>query len=204
VTLAGSQDSQVRAAFHGFAGEHPDLVPILGVGEIQLNGSGATRVEVELRLPSSTTLQDAQLVSQAARLHVLNKLPGLFEQVDIDFDLREAEEDPSDQDIEAQVRRELQNFNCEHPELPPILRVGEIQILAEAVEAEPGAEIELEISLPADHITLKAAETLASAVRMHLLRVLPGVVRQVDVDLDLDCDKKMDLRADDLACSASI
>jgi divalent metal cation (Fe/Co/Zn/Cd) transporter len=92
--------------------------------------------------------------------------------------------------VEERVREALRSLGARRPDLPEILKITELQTYyAESAASDPtGAfvDVKVDLQLPLEHTTLRDAQQVARAARRQVLDALPGIVREVDVDLELD------------------
>lgn len=98
--------------------------------------------------------------------------------------------------LEAQVREALLSLSVEHPELPEIVEVTELQSYyytetagdhdKSAAPAAPYVDIKVDIRLRDENVSIREAGAVARAARIRVLRALPHVVRDVDLDLELE------------------
>jgi len=92
--------------------------------------------------------------------------------------------------VEERVREALRSLNATRPDLPEILEITELQTYyAENADSNPtGAfvDVKIDLRLPLDRTTLRDAQRTARAARQIVLEALPDIVRDVDVDLELD------------------
>jgi len=93
--------------------------------------------------------------------------------------------------VEEQVRKAIWSLNATRLDLPEILEITELQTYyAENTGASDptGAfvDVKVDLRLPLEQTTLRDAQRVARAAREQVLAALPGIVRDVDVDLELD------------------
>lgn len=95
---------------------------------------------------------------------------------------------PGHEAVEEQVRQALRSLNVAQPKLPKILNVTELQTYYAENAADNGAfiDVKVDIRLPMEGTTLRDAQLVARAARQQVLAALPGIAREVDVDLELD------------------
>lgn len=97
---------------------------------------------------------------------------------------------PAHEVVEERVREALRSLGAAQPELPQILEITELQTYyAETGSSDPSGpfvDVKVDIRLPLERTTLRDAENVARAARRQVLSALPGIVREVDVDLELD------------------
>jgi divalent metal cation (Fe/Co/Zn/Cd) transporter len=93
--------------------------------------------------------------------------------------------------VEEKVREAIMSLNDRKTNLPKITEITELQTYyAESAGASDpsGAfvDVKVDLRLPLEHTTLRDAQRVARAARDQVLEALPGIVRDVDVDLELD------------------
>mmetsp|Transcript_52188 Transcript_52188/g.169514 ORF Transcript_52188/g.169514 Transcript_52188/m.169514 type:complete len:642 (+) Transcript_52188:64-1989(+) len=101
----------------------------------------------------------------------------------------------SPEDLEAQVREAILSLGDARPDLPRILEVTEIQSyyymedvenVVEGSPSTPYVVIKADIRLHSeDDVTIRMASLVARAARARVLEQMPGVVRDIDLDLEL-------------------
>lgn len=93
--------------------------------------------------------------------------------------------------LELRVRDALLSLTEERPDLPRIVEVTELQSYyyveegAELSDISPYVDIKADIRLQED-VTIRSAAVVARAARSRVLAELPGIVRDIDLDLELD------------------
>mmetsp|Transcript_59669 Transcript_59669/g.155175 ORF Transcript_59669/g.155175 Transcript_59669/m.155175 type:complete len:661 (-) Transcript_59669:170-2152(-) len=97
--------------------------------------------------------------------------------------------------LEAQVREALLSLADERPDLPRIAEVTELQsyyyieeprsAAHEGSDLAPYVDVKVDVRLLAEDVTIRAATAVARAARVRVLSALPGVVRDIDMDLEL-------------------
>lgn len=97
---------------------------------------------------------------------------------------------PGHEVVEERVREVLRSLGTLRPDLPEILEITELQTYyAESGSADPAGafvDVKVDLRLPLEGTTLKDAQQVARAARRQVLDALPGIVREVDVDLEID------------------
>lgn len=91
--------------------------------------------------------------------------------------------------VESRVREAIHSLAKVRPDLPEVLEVTELQTYysdSALGNAGPFVDVKVDLRLPLDKTTLRGAQQTARAARKVVLAALPGVVRDVDVDLELD------------------
>jgi len=98
------------------------------------------------------------------------------------------------EEVEAKVRASLKSLPVDHPELPAVLEITELQTYyymdnftnPADVADSPYVDVKLDFRLSTEEATLRGATALARVARKRIMAALPGVVRDVDIDLELD------------------
>jgi len=91
--------------------------------------------------------------------------------------------------VEKRVREALVSLVRVRPDVPEILEVTELQTYYSDLamgNAGPFVDVKVDLRLPFDGTSLRDAQRTARAARQVVLAALPGVVREVDIDLELD------------------
>eukprot|EP00747_Dinoflagellata_sp_TGD_P051894 gnl/TRDRNA2_/TRDRNA2_147593_c0_seq2.p1 gnl/TRDRNA2_/TRDRNA2_147593_c0~~gnl/TRDRNA2_/TRDRNA2_147593_c0_seq2.p1 ORF type:complete len:643 (-),score=107.84 gnl/TRDRNA2_/TRDRNA2_147593_c0_seq2:93-2021(-) len=132
---------------------------------------------------------------QSHRLETHSELPTLPADSSTDGAAYSALPDP--EEIEERVRAALLALSQKRPDLPTILEVTELQSYfykdeLEDPEVQAGGRdgayihVKVDLRLPVEGTTLRCAQQVAVAARAEVMAAMPGLVREVDVDLELD------------------
>lgn len=113
-------------------------------------------------------------------------------------------------EVEARVREAVFAQAAERPDLPRVAELTELQSYYYADDEEDGGSgayvyVKIDIRLETDRTTtVQTASLVARAVRHRILAALPGLVRAVDVDLELDeLDEEVAASSDSVTAAAA-
>jgi len=101
----------------------------------------------------------------------------------------------SPETLEAQVREALLSLAADRPDLPRIAEVTELQsyyymeepsgTAGDSSTMVPYVDVKVDVRLHTDDVSIREAAAVARAARARVLSALPGIVRDIDMDLEL-------------------